>query len=493
MALEPLDVVVIGAGPAGTTAARLLASWGHTVVLVGRGASRRQLAESLPPSCTKLFERIGIRPALDSAGFVHATGNTVQWAGRERRVEYFDTGTYGYQVPRGELDALLLSAATRTRALVHREAIAREIDRVGDVWSVSIDATDGTRDVIRARCLLDCSGRAGVLARRDWRRAEPSSRTTAVVGVWERAGGWDLDDDTHTIVESYDGGWAWSVPVSTERRYVTVMLDPSVTDVPGRSRLAEAYRVELARTAMLASLVDGATLVEEPWGCDASPYTAERFAGDGALLVGDAGSFVDPLSSFGIKKALASAWLASVAVHTSIGEPAMAAPALELFAERERAMYEHLKRQSAMLSREAVGAHASDFWRGRADVVLDESFGEVDVAALRSDARVLRAFEELKDRRSVSLRAGDLVTIVDRAMVRGERVILEKHLAAPRVPNGIRYCRNVDLLLITRIAARYDQVPDLFDAYNRQAPPAPLPDFLGALSALIGLELLTLA
>jgi hypothetical protein len=112
---------------------------------------------------------------------------------------------------------------------------------------------------------------------------------------------------------------------------------------------------------------------------------------------------------------------------------------------------------------------------------------------LRADARVLAAFEALKSRPSITLRAGTSLRIVERATVHGERVVLEQQLAAPQVPNGIRYCRNVDLLLIAQIAGRYDQVPDLFDAYNRQAPPAPLPDFLGALSTLIGLDLLTLA
>lgn len=494
MALEPVDVAIIGAGPAGAAAARLLASWGHSVVLLGRAASRHQLAESLPPSCTKLFERLGVRAAIDAAGFVHATGNTVQWGGRDKRVEYFDAGTYGYQVQRGALDALLISAATTARAVVHRDATARDVERSGDLWSVSFDAPQGDqRSLTRSRWLLDCSGRTGVMARRGWRRTEPSARTTAVAGVWESAAPWALDDDTHTVVESYEGGWAWSVPISTGRRYVTVMLDPSVTDVPGKARLGDAYRAELARTTMLSALVEGATLVEAPWGCDASPYTADRVAGDAALLVGDAASFVDPLSSFGVKKALASAWLAAVAVHTAIVEPAMAAPALALFGDRERAMYEHLQRQSAMLSREAAGAHASDFWLGRSDMVLDESLGEIDVAALRSDPRVLRAFEELKRRPSVALRTGELVRTVNRATVRGERVVLEQHLAAPQVPNGIRYCRNVDLLLIAQIAGRYDQVPDLFEAYNRQAPPAPLPDFLGALSTLIGLDLLRLA
>ena len=86
-------------------------------------------------------------------------------------------------------------------------------------------------------------------------------------------------------------------------------------------------------------------------------------------MLGDASSFVDPLSSFGVKKALASAWLGSVAVHTALVDTRCGAAAVELFAERERAMYDHLQRQSALLSRDAAEAHDSGFWVGRSDVV----------------------------------------------------------------------------------------------------------------------------
>ena len=156
-------------------------------------------------------------------------------------------------------------------------------------------------------------------------------------------------------------------------------------------------------------------------------------------------------------------------------------------------MYDHLQRQSAELSREAAGAHESGFWNGRADAADEQTHDDFDVAALRSDARVLAAFEELKARPSVHLRTGDSVRIVERATVRGHRICSQQHLASPFVPNGVRYCRNVDLVLITRLAGQYDQVPDLYDAYNRAAPPAPLPDFLGALSTLIALKMLLFA
>jgi hypothetical protein len=156
-------------------------------------------------------------------------------------------------------------------------------------------------------------------------------------------------------------------------------------------------------------------------------------------------------------------------------------------------MYERLQRQSASLSVVAAGAHSTEFWNARSDAMLDETSADLDVTALRRDPRVLAAFEELKRRAAVNLRTGNAVRVVQRGTVRGHRIVLEDHLAAPAVPHGVRYCRNVDLVVISRLANQYDQVPDLYDAYNRAAPPMPLPDFLGALSTLVGLEMLDFA
>src|SRR5215471_14622526 len=115
------DVAVIGGGPAGSAAARLLASWGHSVAVLTRPVRQPSLAESLPPSCTKLFDEIGVRAAIDRAGFVRATGNTVQWADHDRRVETFERGALGYQIARDRFDDLLLDAAQAAGAAVDRE------------------------------------------------------------------------------------------------------------------------------------------------------------------------------------------------------------------------------------------------------------------------------------------------------------------------------------------------------------------------------------
>ena len=85
---------------------------------------------------------------------------------------------------------------------------------------------------------------------------------------------------------------------------------------------------------------------------------------------------------------------------------------------------------------------------------------------------------------------------VERPLVRGNRLVLEPHLAAPALDEEIRYVRNVDVVRLVALAPQYDEVPSLFEAYNRATPPAsrvPLTDFLGVLSTLVGARVLDLA
>jgi hypothetical protein len=80
-----------------------------------------------------------------------------------------------------------------------------------------------------------------------------------------------------------------------------------------------------------------------------------------------------------------------------------------------------------------------------------------------------------------------------KATVQRNEVVLVEHLVAPRFPDGVRYLRGIDLLLLSELAISYDQVPNLYEAYNGAAQPATLPDFLGALSVLLGTEILVFA
>ena len=181
---------------------------------------------------------------------------------------------------------------------------------------------------------------------------------------------------------------------------------------------------------------------------------AARVAGDGVLLVGDAASFVDPLSSFGVKKALASAWLASVAVHTALADHSRDGRCRRAV-RRARARDVRtsaagaaaLVARSRRCARDAVLVGASG--GGHRHVPSDEwDAGRIACGRIESSA----AFEELKRRAALKLRPADSLRFVERPVVRGNRVVLEEHLSRPRRRNAVRYCRNVDLVLMAQLA-----------------------------------------
>lgn len=479
------QVIVLGGGPAGAAAARLLAAWGHDVTLLTRPPHHQPLVESLPPSTTKLLDRLGLRDAVDRAGFLRTTGNTAWWGAEHARPEYFDPGSTGYQVPRARFDALLLDEAERAGATVLRQAIVRKVEprNDGPMRRVEYDAGGAAR-VLTARWVLDCTGRAGLTARHDWRRAEPGVRTTALVATWEQDS-WPLADVTHTAVESFDDGWAWSVPESSTRRQVAVMVDPGLSPIGGAAGLLSRYRAELARAPHLNAMVASARPVGSPWARDASPYSAVTTGEPGLLLVGDAASFSDPLSSFGVKKALASAWLAAVVTRTALDDPAMTGPALGFHQRREQAMFAALRRRAAEFSREAMQRHSGGYWARRLADDDNATAGEPDVAALRDDPAVQAAFQELRRRDPVRLRHSPRLRRARRPAVQDERIVLEDQLILDGFPDGIRWLRGVDLVLLADLAPGSEGVPQLFDACARQNRETALPDVLGALAVLL--------
>src|SRR5260370_8115394 len=108
MSVRSPDALVIGAGPAGSTAARLLAQWGHQVTVLTAPPAHRALAECLPPSTKKVFQFLGIQDAVSAAGLFETSGNTVWWGARGKRVEPYPAGS-GYQVDPTAFDRLLLA------------------------------------------------------------------------------------------------------------------------------------------------------------------------------------------------------------------------------------------------------------------------------------------------------------------------------------------------------------------------------------------------
>ena len=486
---DSFDAIILGGGPAGAAAGRLLCAWGHSVLLLDTPIpASRGLAESLPPSTQKLLAQIGVLGAVERAGFFRATGNTAWWASGDRRVEPFGTArqAMGYQVHRPAFDRVLRECAREAGVDLRADARVRDVRFVDDRSAIVEYDEDGQRRSSACRFVLDCSGRAGLVGRR-FRRAEPGYRTCALVGVWNLPSGWPLPDDTHTIVETYDEGWMWSVPVSQTTRHVGAMVDRAAPSAAGGRALEDVYRAETAKAANLGGLLEQATL-ERVWTCDASLYSSRQYAGPQFLLIGDAGSFIDPLSSFGVKKALASAWLGAIAVHTSLAHTDRQVVALDFFSRWEREVYaKHLGR-SRQFARDAQARHPHPFWTSRAAADVAPHDDEDSDAALQPE--VLAAFERFKQASSIHLSLADGVRFEPRPVIRDREIVLEDAFvvrAGPkaRATDSVRFLGNVDLVKLAGIACRHTEVPDVFEDYCRTCAPVPLPSVVSGLSLLV--------
>ena len=428
--------------------------------------------------------------AIEDAGFTPWLGNTVWWADHSPRVETFPPGAAGYQVERARLDELLRGLAQKSGAEM-RTGIVRAVRLTGDggrddgeLATVTIDS-GGTMTHAAAPIVLDCTGRHGVIGRRV-RLAGSRARTIALAGVWTSDSGFPGVDPTHTLVASYRDGWAWSISTSPQTRHLTVMIDPERTDLARGGSALDVYQSEIGKVRALADLIETGHLTDGPWGADASPYIASSYAGRDFLLVGDAGSFVDPLSSFGVKKALASAWLAAITAHTALSSPAMRDEALAFFNRREHGLVASAATSSARFAADAAVETRHPFWLARAADARDDELDDApDPATLAKDAGVLAAFDDLRRRPEIRLLQGSEVRVAPRAAVRGRDIVMDDHLFLPAWPIGLRYLRSVDLVELTRLAPQHRDVGELYTAFVHAHREVALPDFLGALSVLI--------
>jgi flavin-dependent dehydrogenase len=480
---DQYDVVVVGAGPAGSTAAQLLAQWGWSVVLVHHESGRPSLAESLPASSRKLFAFLGQLARVEAGGFHPNHGNVARWAEQPRTTPTPDAG---FHVSRAALDRVLRGASAAAGAVI-MDGVVRRVD-VGAPTRVVV-ASAGRLHTIRARMVLDCSGRGGVVARHGWRRADLRYGTLAIAAEFECAG-WPDDERSRTLVESYRDGWAWSVPLSATRRQCTVMVESRRHRGSARATRERVFADEIAKTTELRARLTGARQVGAYWTCDASIYDCTRAHEAGVLLVGDAASFIEPLSSAGVKKALLSAWRAAVVANTCLTDESRSSVAGELYNRRERQVYADCARQSAGFFAEAARVYDSPFWAARAeastaDAATSDDGGEWTDEALARDADVRRAFEYLRASERLQLRPAPSLRVEAVPAIEGREVVLRDALVVPGVAAPLRFAAGIDLPALARLARSGGDVPTLMAAYHAHVGPVPAAGLLTGLSLLV--------
>jgi FADH2-dependent halogenase len=321
------DVAIIGGGPAGSTAAALLAHAGRRVIVFEREKFPRfHIGESLLPFSMKAFTRLGLHEKFLHAGFMKKHGGEILGACSEPGTKfYFKDGyrsqtDHAYQVTRSDFDKLLLDHAAECGAEVHEDTSVDRVQFSREDIELAIRSS-GSSHSIRARYVIDASGRASMLGRqfqikKTYSHLQKLSIFAHYDGVWRAEG----IDGTLTVLLRAIDRWFWLIPLTAKRTSIGVVLD---SETFRKSKLSAEDFLEqaLAEQPIIAKRMINARCVSQVYVEADFSYRSARLHGDRWLLAGDAAGFIDPIFSSGVFLAVFSGEQCADVLHEVLAHP----------------------------------------------------------------------------------------------------------------------------------------------------------------------------
>ena len=349
------DVVVAGGGPAGATTATLIAQRGHRVLLAERAAEPQfKVGESLMPATYPIFERLGMLEKMRASAF--PAKHSVQFYSPDGRASdpfYFhefdpDPSSQTWQVRRSDFDGMLLEGAAEQGVDVRFGLSLRDVLFAGErAVGARLAPAEGEPIEVGARVTVDATGQSAFLARKlGILETEPCLRNASLFTHYEGAvRGSGLDEGATIIFHTENRkAWLWFIPQPDDRVSVGV-VGPVDYLIRGRNGDPEAvFAEELARCPALGPRLEPARRVMPVRAIRDFSYKAQRIAGNGWVLAGDAFGFIDPIYSTGVFLALKSGEMAADAIHQGLAAGDLSAARLGAFEPELRRGMEALRK-----------------------------------------------------------------------------------------------------------------------------------------------------
>lgn len=323
------DVAVIGGGPAGSTAATILAQYGHSVKLFERDRFPRfHIGESFMPDTYWILRRLGMLDQMKTSDFVNKYSvQFVNDKGTESQPFYFFENnphecSQTWQVLRSEFDEMLLRNSSRYGVEVHEEARVLDVTFEGDRQTgLRVRFSDGRDEILAPRVVIDASGQSSLISNKLRLRSPDAKLKKASVWSYFQGAHRDpgkFDVGATLVLQLKDKkGWFWYIPQHRNVVSVGVVGDMDYL-FKDKSTLEEIFWREVGNCPAVARRLEGSTRVDEWRATKDFSYRSSRFAGEGWVLVGDAFGFLDPIYSSGLQLAFRSGAMAADAVHEAL-------------------------------------------------------------------------------------------------------------------------------------------------------------------------------
>jgi flavin-dependent dehydrogenase len=343
--IEQCDVAVIGGGPAGSTAAALLARRGYRVIALEKAHHPRfHIGESLLPMNLPVFERLGVLDKVRALGVFKPGADFEADNERGYNTYAFDRAIgnsppHAYQVWRQDFDKMLYEHARECGADAREGHEVVTVEQRGPRETrLDIQTDDGRSYRLQASYVVDASGRDALLAtKRKLRRKNSQHQSAAIFGHYRGAERRTGEDAGNISIYSFEHGWMWMIPLPDGVMSVGAVCRPDYLK-QRKGRTVEFLRDTLKRSPALWRRVAPAELIGNEVRVTGNySYDSTQMGGAGWVLIGDAFAFLDPVFSSGVYLAMSGAEQAVKVVDAALREPATEMAWLRKLEKRQRA------------------------------------------------------------------------------------------------------------------------------------------------------------